>query len=426
VQAFKKGPDYIDAGWLAAASGRACYNLDGFLMGQARVLPAFLQRCQGADLALIEGNRGLFDGMDLRGSQSTSRLARLLRAPVLLVLDATKMTRTAAALLRGAKGFERGLRLAAVVLNNVAGARHEALLRASIEQYAGIKVLGALPKLGAVVMPERHMGLTPTMEHRQAEKAIRKIAGIIRASVDMEALLRLAKAAPALQGKGLGLKEGSFQGLRVGVLRDSAFQFYYPDNLEALKLLGARLQVLSPLRAKALPQMDALYIGGGFPETHAVSLSVNKAFLKALRRAIEAGLPVYAECGGLMYLGRYIRLAGRRYRMASVLPYDFVLKARPVAHGYSMAQVVGENPFYPVGTVLRGHEFHYSHPLQVAPLEGLSLALRMVRGQGLGGGLDGLVYKGVFATYTHVHALGSPGWARGLLRAAQRFRRSQR
>ena len=434
---FKKGPDYIDAAWLAAASGGPCYNLDPFLIGEENILPSFVSRAAPYDISLIEGNRGIFDGMDLHGSQSTARLAKLLKAPVVLVMDASKMTRTAAALVLGIQKFDPAVRLGGVVLNQVAGKRHEKMLRESIEHYTGVPVLGAIPRLRGHgdspggLLSERHMGLLAYQEHPDASKAIETAIELITGSVDVEGVLRLAGRAPSIKAKMFVEKikkaKQAGRGIRVGVLQDRAFQFYYPENLEALEALGAELEIFSPLSgSRGLPDIDALYIGGGFPETHAIELSKNRAFLRALKAEIERGLPVYAECGGFMYLTSHLELNGKKFPMAGIFPFAVALEKKPVAHGYSIATVSGANAFYPPGTVLKGHEFHYSRPSRLffpgkTREKEVSFALKMERGGGIENAMDGLVYKNVFATYTHTHALGTPQWAPGILAAARKF-----
>ena len=447
--AFKKGPDYIDAAWLAAASGGPCYNLDPFLVGEENILPSFLRRAAGADLSIIEGNRGIFDGMDLQGSQSTARLAKMLAAPVVLVMDVSKMTRTAAALVLGVMKFDPELALGGVVLNQVAGARHEAMLKDAIGNYTGVPVLGAIPRIRSReggLLSERHMGLTAYQEHPDAEKAIGEAAKLIAGCVDVEGVLRVARQA-AETGMALPPERGragkSAAKVVIGVLKDRAFQFYYPENLEALEAMGAQVEVFSPLlsgddASGQFPNVDALYIGGGFPETHAAQLSENRAFLSALRAKVEEGLPVYAECGGLMYLASHMELRDKISKqkqeipMAGIFPFSITIEKKPAAHGYSIARVCADNAFYPAGTVLRGHEFHYSRlsrlgtsPPGTSPgtsRSDVKFALRMERGTGIEDGMDGLVYKNVFATYTHTHALGTPEWARGMIEAAKRFR----
>jgi cobyrinic acid a,c-diamide synthase len=442
VTPYKKGPDYIDAGWLARAAGGPCFNLDPFLIGEEKLLSSFLWHFSGADLALIEGNRGLFDGMDAEGSYSTAKVARILKAPVILVVDCTKTTRTTAAVLLGVKRFERGLRLGGVVLNMVAGARHEAVTREAIRQYTGLPVLGALPRLQEMRLPERHMGLTPCQEHPEVGKAVERAAEAVGKHVDLERVLEVARAAPINAAKnfsnpplpievdglwGGGVSRGAPPPpLRIGVIRDSAFQFYYPENFEELTRRGAEVVEVSALASRGLPEIDALYIGGGFPETHAIALAGNSPFRRALRRAVEAGLPVYAECGGLMYLGESLRVGGRRYPMAGIFPVEFTLRDRPQGHGYTIVKVAKKNPFYKTGTVLRGHEFHYSALTRMKRKEGVSLVFRMRRGGGITDAMDGMCYLNALATYTHVHALGAPEWADGMIRAAMAFRRRRR
>jgi cobyrinic acid a,c-diamide synthase len=432
VAPFKKGPDYIDAGWLALAAGRPCYNLDTFLLPPERIRSSFCSHAAAADLALIEGNRGLYDASDLSGETSTAELAKLLSAPVVLCADCTKTTRTMAAVIAGCVRFDPEVPIRGVILNHVAGARHESILRRAIEHFSGVPVVGAVPRMERQIFPERHMGLVPTAEHAWAAESIAAIARIASAHIDLEAVAAIAAAAPAAAGlcrapqPGGAAGAGPPAGVRIGVLRDAAFQFYYPENLEALAAAGAEVVFASPLAGGAFPEeIDALYIGGGFPETHAPELAANTAFSRALRERVEAGLPVYAECGGLMYLGRELVIAGRAFPMAGVLPLSFGLFKRPQGHGYTVVRVEGENPYYPVGAEVRGHEFHYSRVLAWSGGD-RDLVFRMQRGVGIHGDRDGLVYKNVLATYTHIHALGNPGWATSLIRNAAEHQRRRR
>jgi cobyrinic acid a,c-diamide synthase len=430
VAPFKKGPDYIDAGWLALAAGRPCYNLDTFLLSAETIRRSFCSHSAAERLAVIEGNRGLYDGIDLEGATSTAELAKLLQAPVVLCLDCTKTTRTMAAVVCGCVGFDPAVAIRGLILNRVAGARHESILRRSIEHYSGVPVIGALPKFGREIFPERHMGLVPTPEHGWAADAIDAMAQAAARHIDLEALSRIARSAPCVDPVCAGIpgahpafaaEPSAAPLVRIGVLRDAAFQFYYPENLEALAATGADIAALSPLADADLPDIDALYIGGGFPETHAAELAANTSFNRQLRTRVEEGLPVYAECGGLMYLGEAIEVEGRRYAMTGVLPVAFGLCKRPQGHGYTVVAVEGENPFFPAGTEIRGHEFHYSRVLGWTGRDG-DLVFRMRRGAGIHGGRDGILYKNVLATYTHIHALGTPGWAAALVRNAAAFR----
>lgn len=432
VAPFKKGPDYIDAGWLALAAGRPCYNLDTFLLPPERIRSSFRSHAAAADLAIIEGNRGLYDASDLSGETSTAELAKLLAAPVVLCADCTKTTRTMAAVIAGCVRFDPQVPIRGVILNHVAGARHESILRRAIEHFSGVPVVGAVPRMERQIFPERHMGLVPTAEHAWAAESIAAIAAIAAAHIDLEAVAAIAAAAPPAADlrreprPAAGAGAGPAPGVRIGVLKDAAFQFYYPENLEALAAEGAELVFASPLAGGALPgELDALYIGGGFPETHAPELAENTAFSRALRERVEAGLPVYAECGGLMYLGRELVIEGRAFPMAGVLPLAFGLFKRPQGHGYTVVRVEGENPYYPVGAEVRGHEFHYSRVLAWSG-DDRDLVFRMQRGVGIHGDRDGLVYKNVLATYTHIHALGNPGWAQALVRNAAEHQRRRR
>jgi cobyrinic acid a,c-diamide synthase len=423
VAAFKKGPDYIDAGWLASAAGRPCYNLDPYLIGKEKIPASFATHIGDADCAVVEGNRGLFDGMDAAGSMATSVVARQLKAPVILIVDCTKTTRTLAAMLKGVEGFERGLRLGGFVLNQVAGKRHETVIRESIAKYLKTPVLGAIPRLRDLKMPERHMGLTPQQEHPEVDAAIEWATGIVEKHVDIDALLKAARSAPPIKVEQLAPTMTAPRRKmkpRVGVIVDSAFQFYYPENFTSLTQGGAEIIRINALTDKTLPPLDALYIGGGFPETHAIALSENRSFRKSLKEAAESGLPTYAECGGLIYLGKNLTVGKRKYPMAGVLPVSFELKRKPQAHGYTALKVTKANPFFKRGAELMGHEFHYSKVTDIDIKRPVALVFKMLRGEGISGGRDGLVYKNVLATYTHLHALGFPEWAKGILKAASK------
>jgi cobyrinic acid a,c-diamide synthase len=421
VRAFKKGPDYIDPAWLGWVSGQPARNLDTYLMGAERVRQVFARAASGADLAVIEGNRGLYDGVDAAGTHSTAELAKALGAPVVLVVNATKTTRTVAAFVLGCQRMDPAVEIAGVVLNQVNGARHERVIRGAIESVCGVPVLGVLPRIPAVtLLPGRHMGLVPPAEHGELTALAGRLADLIVPRLDMAALLDLARRAPErawpVESPEAGASDG--RGLRIGFLRDSAFTFYYPENLEGLEAAGAELVPLSSLTPDPLPDdLHALYIGGGFPETHAAAIAANRPFLDDLRRRAEEGLPIYAECGGLMLLARHLRQGERVDPMAGVLPCDVELCARPQGHGYMEMVVDTPNPFFPAGTRMRGHEFHYSRLVRTG--ERLETACALRRGVGSIYARDGLVVHNVWATYAHVHATATPEWVPGLIRAAR-------
>lgn len=437
---FKKGPDFIDAGWLAAAAKNPCYNLDPFLINREKVLDSFLSHFTG-DIAVVEGNRGLYDGMDVEGSFSTAELSKILKSPVVLILDCTKMTRTSAAVVLGCMNLDREVCITGVVLNQVSGSRHESIVRASIEKYCSLPVVGAIPRLKEGEFPERHMGLTSCYEHPAVEQAILFMKQIVMKYVDMDKILEIAcnavplkpvasGASTAIGEKALldteyqkkALSSAGSREIRIGVIRDTAFQFYYPENLEELRKNGAEIVDINSLSDTCLPDIDALYIGGGFPETNAIRLAENVSFRESVRNMVEKGLPVYAECGGLMFLGSAIIVGDRRYEMVGIFPVVFAMKKSPQAHGYTVAEVEKENPFYPVGTLLHGHEFHYSAVENAGSAGDVYTAFNMLRGHGIKDKKDGICYKNVLAAYTHIHALGAGEWTAGLLKKAMEYK----
>jgi cobyrinic acid a,c-diamide synthase len=437
VAPFKKGPDYIDAGWLALAAGRPCYNLDIFLCSPEQATASYLSHTTSTDIAVIEGNRGLYDGIDIEGTTSTAELAKLLQLPVIVCVDCTKTTRTVAATVCGLNQFDPEVNLAGVILNRVAGPRHEGIIRSSFEHYCGIPVVGALPKLKQQVFPERHMGLVPTPEHVWAQASIEAAADIARDYIDLEMVETISRSC---SGTPLKADAPQVTQLRdkqacrvtppsdrptIGVIRDSAFQFYYPENIDALEQEGAELVFVSPLNPGGLPPVDAVYIGGGFPETHAGALAANERFRNQLKTMADGGLPVYAECGGLMYLGEEIVIDGRTYPMSGVLPIVFGLSERPQGHGYTVSLVDRPNPFFDVGTEIKGHEFRYSTVMEWRG-EDNDMVFATTRGTGFHNHRDGISYKNVLASYTHLHALGMPKWAAAFVRAATTYRSAKR
>jgi cobyrinic acid a,c-diamide synthase len=428
VAVFKKGPDFIDAGWLGAAAGRLCYNLDPFLMENASILRSFGEHTAEADAAVIEGNRGLYDGVDESGTYSTASLSKLLQTPVVLIVDCTKATATVGALVLGCLNYDPEVALKGVILNNVSSERHETVIRKAIERSTGVPVVGAVPRMRQGEFPERHMGLTPFHEHPDVERAIAASAEVADKYLDLDGLWDIACSAPPVTLPDApfiqGVDRQPGEAITIGVIQDRAFQFYYPDNLEALEQSGAKLTQINALKDAALPEIDGLYIGGGFPETHAAELAANVTFCRSLKAAADDGLPAYAECGGLIYLGRSLTIDGKKYPMTSVLPADFVLEKRPQAHGYTVLEVKRRNPFFDRGAIIRGHEFHYSRIVNIDELP--DTVFGMQRGVGTDGKADGLLYKNVLAAYTHLHALGTPEWARGLVKKAREYRTERR
>jgi len=416
VQPFKKGPDFIDPMWLSAAAGRDCHNLDFYLMGRDEIQDTFVARSQGADIALIEGNKGLYDGLSLDGSNSNAALANLLQTPVVLVIDARGMTRGIAPLILGYQSFDRDIHIAGVILNQLGGSRHEAKLRAVIEHYTDVQVLGAVHHHDQLTIVERHLGLMPSNEATGAKAMIDSIAAMVSMHVDLDRLLAVAAQAPRLPTTGADIRPvPSFPkpDIRIGIARDAAFAFYYPGDLEALHAAGAELVPFDTLRDSTLPAVDALFIGGGFPEVHMAQLEANAPLRNAIRQSVEAGLPVYAECGGLMYLSRSLSWKAMRHEMVGVIPGDTVMHDRPKGRGYVLLRETGKG-LWPLTSgktpvEVRAHEFHYSSLENMPP--DIQYAYDVLRGTGVDGSHDGIVYKNMLASYAHMRDLVGNHWA---------------
>jgi len=428
VQPFKKGPDYIDPMWLSLASERPCHNLDFFLAGNDEILGTVAARASDADIALIEGNKGLYDGLDLDGSNSNAALAKLLAAPVVLVIDARGMTRGVAPLILGYQAFDRDIHIAGVILNQLGGARHERKLRAVIEHYTDVPVIGAVHHDDRLAIVERHLGLVPSNEASGARAKIDALADAVTAQVDLDQLLALAGSAPTLPGThaypaAMPLPSAD---VRIGVARDAAFAFYYPADIEALRRHGAELVPIDTLRDPHLPAVDGLFIGGGFPEVHMRTLEANASLRNEIRRAIDAGLPVYAECGGLMYLSRSLSWNGERCAMVGALPADTVMHDRPQGRGYVKLAETGRSPWPQVAgsagpeVEIHAHEFHYSSLENVA--DDLVYAYDVKRGTGIDGRRDGIVYRNVLACYTHMRDVGDNHWTARFVEFVRRVR----
>ncbi|KAF1085983.1 Cobyrinic acid A,C-diamide synthase [Sporotomaculum syntrophicum] len=431
VQPYKKGPDFIDPSWMSRITGRPCRNLDSFLMDCQVIRTSFVRSALDVDIAVVEGAMGLFDGVDLDGSGSTAEIAKAIETPVLLVVDTTRMTRSVAAMVSGYQHFDPGVQVAGVILNKVARPRHEKILRASLEQYCGIPVLGAIPRDEIFCVPERHLGLVPATENDELAEAVIKLGNAVGGLLDLNGILEVAHQAPPLSVEispcdAPVMRRLRLQGLssaapraRVAVFFDRAFTFYYPENLEALVAAGAELVAVNTLRDTKMPEVDAAYIGGGFPEINAAEISANVSLLSNLQEHIEDGLPVYAECGGLMFLGRSISWRGVKYTMTGALPYDVTMLDKPQGHGYTSLQVENSSPYFSPGESVRGHEFHYSRVENLA--EEIKFAFRVTKGYGIDGQHDGVLYKNVLACYTHLHALATSGWAPRLVAAGERY-----
>ena len=415
VQPFKKGPDYIDPMWLTAAAGRSCCNLDFHTMGRAEILVEFARRFGGAGLALIEGNKGLHDGVSVDGADSNAALAKLLAAPVVLVVDTRGITRGIAPLLRGYRDFDPQVRIAGVILNQVGGERHEAKLVHAVQTYTDTPVLGAVGRTPELALSAAHLGLVPPAEIEEAGDRVERLARRIEADVDLDRVHGIAARAEALgatRAEALDTAPAPrTRDVRIAIARDAAFCFYYPGDLEALEAAGARLVPFDTLEHSMPPEADGIFIGGGFPERAMEALEANAPMRASLRDRIAGGTPVYAECGGLMYLARQLRWNGRVCEMVGAIPADVVMHRRPRGRGYVVLEPTGDAPWAPSAKgPVHAHEFHHSS------LENLTgsdwrYAYRVRRGRGIDGRRDGIVIGSLLASYGHLRDVEGCRWA---------------
>jgi len=415
VQAFKKGPDYIDPMWLGMATNRNCHNLDFHNMHSTEIQSVFQQNSLNADISIIEGNKGLFDGVDLEGGNSNAELAKQLRAPVVLVIDCKGMTRGIAPLLLGYQAFDENIEIAGVILNKLGGARHERKLREIVAHYTDFPVLGAVQYDAEMEISERHLGLIPSNESIIAEKKLAYITKQINKQVNIDKLIAIGQQAVKLPStQFLHQPIHKKNRVRIGIAFDKAFGFYYPGDLQALESAGAELVHIDTLNDKILPDIDGLFIGGGFPETQAESLQANKSLKTQIKHAIENGLPSYAECGGLMYLSRSLLWHGKHYEMVGVIPGDTIMHDKPQGRGYMKLKETS-NALWPAmshsqnKSLLNVHEFHYSSLENLDP--SLEYAYEVKRGHGITGQHDGIIIHNLLANYAHMRHVEQNRWA---------------
>jgi len=406
VQSFKVGPDYIDAAYLAHVSGRPCRNLDSWMLGEGALRQVLAQGALGADLALVEGMLGLFDGRSGSTDGSTADVARIIKAPVVLVINVNDMTESAAAVALGFKSFAESPRIAGVLLNNVRSDAHRRRAEDAIWDIAKLPVLGALRAMPQLDIPQRERGLLPVTENKEWDRMIGLLAETIDRDVDLDLLLRIANKAelvPLVPKKIFQGKPDAGRTVRLAVAYDDAFNFYYPENLELLEEHGAQVVPFSPLEDEQLPQDAAgIYLGGGFPEVFVAPLAKNRSMAESIQRAYRSGIPIYAECGGLMYLGRSLRTdSGTTERMAGVIPVDVEMDGQIHRFGYRQLLTLEDSILSPRGQFYRGHEFHWS---RITGHNGdLKPAYQMQNAEGDVIGYEGFVAPNLLASYVHLH-----------------------
>ena len=423
VQPFKSGPDYIDPSYHTWVSGESSRNLDTWLLSRDSVLELFTRAMQGKDIAVIEGVMGLYDGHSSTNEEgSTAELAKLLGAPVILVVDSRKGARSLAAMVSGYKAFDRALNLGGVILNGIGSDEHLRFCREAIEHYTGVAVLGYLPRRDNLSLPERHLGLVPTVEGPAGKEFLENLVGQCQATFDIPRILSLSEQAKVPEAEAALFPVAPKPTMaKIGVARDKAFSFYYQDSLDLLTAWGAELVNFSPLQDTELPEnISGLYIGGGFPELYAAELAENKHMRQEIKTAAEGGMPVYAECGGLMYLGRSIRdLEGNEYPMVGAIPVSSQIDSPRLSLGYRTVQALGDGPLLRRGETVRGHEFHWS------VIEKNTNASNAYCILDKGKRLEGFHKKNLLASYIHLHLGSLPKMAVRFIDSCRRFQESR-
>lgn len=413
VQGFKVGPDYIDPSYHTALTGRTSRNLDSWMLSSDTVKDVFLRASRGADLSIVEGVMGFYDGKDPRSNQgSTAEISLILDCPVILVVDAYGMARSTAAIVKGFQAFDHSVHIAGVIANRVGGDGHFQLIKQAVEHTCGVPVLGYLTRQPDVEIPERHLGLIPAIERGDHDRLMESLGAVVSSTVDLDMLLSIARKAPDVEyTPQTPVTSGIPRKAVIAVAKDAAFNFYYAENLELLECFGAELVYFSPLKGEKLPSnADGLYIGGGFPEEFAAELSAQQHVMQGLRTHIDNGLPTYAECGGYMYLSESLTdQAGRTYKMVGVIPACVTMQERLAGFGYREVTALGENWLFCSDMTARGHEFHYSTMTYRRPH---SYAYQVTGYSGTNN--EGYRTHNVVAGYTHLHFGSNP-------KLAQRF-----
>ncbi len=400
VQGFKVGPDYIDPSYHTTVTGRQSRNLDPWLMGEKGLMNSFYEASKDAEFAVIEGVMGLFDGLSGASNfASTAHIAKLLRSPVVLVIDASKAARSIAAVALGFLKFDPSIRIAGLILNNVAGEKHAKYCIDAIKQKVKVSVLGAIKRNKEIELQERHLGLIPTSERKDMIDKVMAVARYVKDQIDIDKTVSIAKKAPKLKIKVNSISKKVSATMAVAL--DESFNFYYADNLDILHSLGADLKFFSPVNDKTIPDADGLYLGGGFPEVLADRLEQNSGMLNSIRKVASDGMPIYAECGGLMYLTRSItQFDGKKHSMVNLFDADTIMDKK-LTLNYTEAKVTSSCLLAKAGKTIRGHEFHYSR-IDNIPKDS-KFAYQLSKGKGVNGSKDGFVEYNTLASYMHMH-----------------------
>ena len=405
---FKKGPDFIDPLWLTKAAGNPCYNLDFYTSSNLEIKETFKSNILSTSIAIVEGNKGLFDGLSVSGSDSNAALAKLLKLEVLLVLDCMGTTRGVAPLLNGYKDFDKKIKFKGVILNNIAGDRHEGKIIESIKEYTDFNVLGSIWRNTKLEVLERHLGLEPVFQTSNSNKIINQIASIVKSSIDLDTIIPKKIKQNKIKKAHHNKNKPRRKNINLGIALDKAFGFYYPDDIERFKQLGVTLKPFDTIKDLKLPDVDALFIGGGFPETVATQLAKNIKMKSSIFSFIDSGKPVYAECGGFMYLCESITFNSKQYKMVGLIKGKIKMYKKPIGRGYISLNINKQHPWWKKQNEIKAHEFHYSDIK--LPNKKYKFAYDVKRGYGINGKKDGLVYKNLLASYTHLRNTKQSKW----------------
>ncbi len=422
VQPFKKGPDFIDSMWLNIASGKKIYNLDFYFMPRNKIKKHFLTHSLGSDISIVEGNHGLHDSLDMHGRSSNAEMAKLLGLPVIFLIDVGELNRGVVPLIMGFQQFDRDVNIKGIILNKVHSKRHEKNLIKAIHYYTDLKIVGNIPNNLEYSIKQRHLGLLSTLSSEERENFVADMSSKISDFIDTDSIIKISKIAKkscsavkdsAVLPPNKNKKRITRNTVKIGIAYDNAFNFYYNENIEVLERLGCEIIKFSPLKDAFLPDVDAFYIGGGFPEIFSGELQANINIRREMKRRIEEGIPVYAECGGLMYLCKSISYENNFHEMVGVIDANVKFTKKPKGHGYTKLSPFfydrKEGLWFNKIKSIKGHEFHHSF-IDMSSSISSDLVFNVKKGFGVNGTGDGIAYKNILAGYTHIYSASSSGW----------------
>lgn len=421
LSVFKKGPDYIDPLWISQASGCQCYNLDFNTMSNDEIKKLYMNKTKISNISIVEGNKGLFDGVSLDGSDSNAQLAKFLNLKTILVIDCAGITRGIAPLVNGYEQFDKNIKYKGIILNNIATDRHEGKIINALKEYTNLKVIGSVHKNYDLNIIEQHLGLEPSFL-KSNTKTIKNISSIIKSSIDYKYLVKGLKKKKINTLAKRVTASLDYSDIKLGVALDNAFGFYYADDIDKIKSLGVKICYFNTIKNNKLPKVDALLIGGGFPELFASKLSFNKNMMESIKDFVEANKPVYAECGGLMYLAKSIKYNNKTIKMVGAIDGKVVMNSKPVGRGYVELVQHLRHPWPMESDIIRAHEFHYSKITLNKKIN--SFAYKVKRGYGINGKYDGVLYKNLLATYSHLRDTNQSMWIKNYLQFIKNNKKS--